>query len=129
MRNILIVFTSITLLFSCAEKDKTDSDLTGKWKLTEVLVDPGDGSGTFQHVSSNKILEFHSNGTVTSNGEICYISIDSDSPSNGTYSISASKLYSSNCSDEGIKYQRTGITLVLTYPYCDEPCASKYLKE
>jgi len=129
MRYIFFAFTSITLLFSCTEKDSIDPDLIGKWRLTEVLADPGDGSGTFQYVSSNKILEFHSDGTVISNGEICYMSIDSYSPSNGTYSISESKIYSSNCSDEGIKYQRSGITLVLTYPNCDEPCASKYLKE
>jgi hypothetical protein len=129
MRIILIVFSSILLVFSCTKQESTDSDILGRWRLTEVLLDPGDGSGTFQSVSSDKIIEFHSDGTVTSNGEICYMSIDSNSPSNGTYSISKSTIYSSNCSSEGIKYQRTGTTIVLSYPNCDEPCATKFIKE
>jgi hypothetical protein len=129
MKTILIVFSSIILVFSCTKQETNDSNLIGRWRLSEVLLDPGNGSGTFQSVSSSKILEFHSDGTVTSNGEICSMSIDTDSPSIGTYSNSESTIYSSNCSSVGIKYQRSGTTLVLNFPNCDEPCATKYLKE
>lgn len=129
MRIILIIFSTILLVLSCIEQESTDNNLIGRWRLTEVLLDPGDGSGTFQGVSSDKIIEFHSDGTVTSNGEICSMSIDTNSASSGTYSILESTIYSSNCLNQGIKYSRTGITLVLTYPNCIEPCASKYLKE
>lgn len=70
MRIILIIFSTILLVLSCIEQESTDNNLIGRWRLTEVLLDPGDGSGTFQGVSSDKIIEFHSDGTVTSNGEI-----------------------------------------------------------
>jgi hypothetical protein len=130
MRKILIVFFSVGTVISCAKKDNIDSDLTGKWRLIEVLADPGDGSGTFHSVSSQKIIEFHSDGTVTSNGSICDMSIESNNPSIGIYSLSDSTINSSNCDNSGMKirFMMTGPSLIINYP-CDEACQAKYLKE
>jgi hypothetical protein len=130
MRKVLIAFVSVGLLISCATNDKINSDLIGKWKLIEVLADPGDGSGTFHSVSSGKIIEFHSDGTVTSNGSICDMSIESDLPSTGTYSLADSTLNSANCAHSvlKIKFGIIGSTLIINYP-CDEACSAKYIKE
>ncbi|WP_452222106.1 hypothetical protein [Lacinutrix salivirga] len=45
-----------------------ETGLIGNWKLIEVLVDPEDGSGTFQSIESNKTIEFKVNGIVKING-------------------------------------------------------------
>ena len=131
MNKVLIVLFSIGILISCRKSDDNkNSDVVGKWKLIEVLADPGDGSGTFHGVSSEKILEFQANGTVTSNGSICDMSIESVSPSFGTYSLSDSTISSSNCSNSPfkIKFRNEGSTMTISYP-CDEACIAKYIKK
>ena len=57
----------IMTLISCNKTDEIDisSAVVGTWKLTEVLADPGDGSGTFYTVSSNKNLIFEEEEVVT----------------------------------------------------------------
>ena len=114
--------------FSCSKKNenKIDSDLVGVWKLTEVLADPGDGSGTYQGVNNDKTIEFHSNGVLTSNGGICGMTTGSNSPSSGTYSLMDSTI---SCSNSGVKirFKKMGSTLILNYP-CIEPCGEKYVK-
>ena len=131
MNKVLIVLFSIGVLISCSKSDDNkNSDLIGKWKLIEVLADPGDGSGTFHSVSSEKIIEFQSNGTITSNGSICDMSIESVSSSSGTYSLSDSTINSSNCSNTPLKirFRKEGSALTISYP-CDEACIAKYLKK
>lgn len=131
MNKVLIVLFSIGVLISCSKSDDNkNSDLIGKWKLIEVLSDPGDGSGTFHSVSSEKIIEFQSNGTITSNGSICDMSVESVSSSSGTYSLSDSIINSSDCpsSPLKIKFHKNGSTLTISYP-CDEACIAKYIKK
>jgi hypothetical protein len=131
MNKVLMILISIGVLISCSKSDDNkNSDLIGKWKLIEVLADPGDGSGTFHSVSSEKIIEFQSNGTVTSNGSICAISVESGSSSSGTYSLSDSTINSSDCPSTPlkIKFHINGSTLTINYP-CDEACIAKYIKK
>ncbi len=131
MNRVLIVLFSTGVLISCNKSDDNqNSDIIGKWKLIEVLADPGDGSGTFQSVSSEKIIEFQYNGTVTSNGSLCDMSIESVSSSSGTYSLSDSTINSSNCLNTPlkIKFHKEGSTLTISYP-CDEACIAKYIKK
>jgi hypothetical protein len=130
MKRILFVLFIVGTIFSCEKKDNIDSDLIGKWRLIEVLADPGDGSGTFHGVSSKKVIEFHSDGTVTSNGSICDMSIESNKPSVGIYSLSDSTINSSNCDNSGIKIRfiMSGPSLIISYP-CDEACQAKYFKK
>ncbi len=130
MNKIFLVLWSFGVLFSCSKSEEnTNTDLIGKWKLIEVLADPGDGSGTFHSVSSDKIIEFHSTGTVTSNGSICSMSIESNSSSSGTFSLSDSTINSPDCSAYPLKigFQKEGSILIISYP-CDEACMEKYSK-
>ena len=127
----LILFTCLTgILFSCNnDNSTTETELIGSWKLIEILVDPGDGSGTFYSVKSDKIITFESNGIVTSNGNLCYVEINSDNQTSGTYSISESTFNSPNCNntDYNFTYEQNGNILIINYP-CKEPCKAKYLK-
>ena len=131
MNKILVILTAVGVLSSCTKnEDNKNPDLIGKWKLIEILADPGDGSGTFHSVSSNKIIEFHSNGTVTSSGSVCDMSIESASSSSGAYSLSDSTINSPSCSNSPLKirFHKNGATLTINYP-CDEACIAKYLKQ
>lgn len=131
MKNKLILLLSIFALLSCSDDqdDKLKNVLVSKWQLIEVLADPGDGSGTFQPVTSNKIIEFYSDGTFYSNGSICSISLDSNSNYTGTYSTQDMTLSSSQCQPQAfpISYEMTQNTLIIFYP-CIEACAEKYSK-
>jgi hypothetical protein len=116
----------ILSLFTSCKKNKRDS-LTGTWELKEVLMDPGNGSGVFTAVVSDKNLVFHTNGNVNSNGIICDMSIESNSSTSGTYSAIDSTIISSTCQNLIIKYEVSGDTLILIYP-CFEACKAKYTR-
>jgi hypothetical protein len=131
MKNKLILIISIIILFSCSDDqdDKNNNIVVSKWQLAEVLVDPGDGSGTFQPVSSSKTIEFYNDGTLYSNGTICNISTDSNANFYGTYSAQDMTLSSSQCQSQDLptNYEMTQTTLIIYYP-CIEACAEKYIK-
>ena len=114
----------ILSLFTSCKKNKRDS-LTGTWELKEVLMDPGNGSGVFTAVGSDKNLVFHTNGNVNSNGIICDMSIESNTSTSGTYSENDSTIISATCQNLIIKYELSGDTLILIYP-CFEACKAKY---
>lgn len=123
---LTILITALTL--SCS---KTNSELVGKWRLVEILADPGDGSGKFHPVSSEKVLEFYSDGTLKSNGEICFMNQESNTPTTGTYSLEDSTIIGEKCKDSTrkITFEKTGTTLILNFPQCIEPCRAKFRKE
>ena len=125
MKKTLVILLFLSLLISCKKKER--DSLTGTWELKEVLMDPGNGSGVFSAVSSNKNLVFHTNGNVNSNGIICDMSIESNTSTSGTYSEIDSTIISSNCQNLMIKYELSGDTLILIYP-CFEACKAKYIK-
>ena len=116
----------ILSLFTSCKKNKRGS-LTGTWELKEVLMDPGNGSGVFTAVSSDKNLVFNTNGNVNSNGIICDMSIESNTSTAGTYSAIDSTIISATCQNLIIKYEVNGDTLILIYP-CFEACKAKYIK-
>lgn len=125
-KTLALLFIIVTAI-SCINNDDDSSNnlLLGTWKLTEVLADPGDGSGTFTAVNSNKNLQFNNNGTLSSNGAICDMSIGTTASSVGTYSTANYTITSSNCQNNTIQYELNGDTLILIYP-CIEPCKAKY---
>jgi hypothetical protein len=125
MKISFAILVIISILTSCKKNDK--GSVTGTWELKEVLMDPGNGSGVFNVVSSDKNLVFHTNGNVTSNGIICDMSIESNTSTSGTYSAIDSTIISSTCQNLVIKYEVSGDTLILIYP-CIEACKAKYAR-
>lgn len=136
MKKIFVVFCTLTLLFSCSSDDKDiPLDLIGTWKLKEVNNDPGDGSGIFQKVESNKILIFKKNLEVTSNGSLSDNTISSSSASHGVYRITEDSdasgvITPSNSETQSmeIRFEIKGSALYAYYP-CIEGCAAKYTKK
>lgn len=130
MKKIFIYIFLIGIIFSCKDNDDTkayDADLLGKWKLTETLSDPGDGSGTYKTVISEKIIHFHKDGTLSSNGSICDLSILSDTPSSGTYSYTKLTISAPDCYESVLGFKLIGSTLIIYYP-CIEGCSAKFVK-
>ena len=68
MKNLVLMTAILFSLVACKKTDNQtiNRSIIGKWKLSESLADPGDGSGTWHPVdSSNPIyLEFKKDGTL-----------------------------------------------------------------
>lgn len=128
------------MLLSCSSNDDNiDSNLIGTWKLAEVNNDPGDGSGTFHKVNTNKTLLFKGNKIVKSNGSLCENTITSDSSTSGTFELdenssTSGRIKSGECNidllDAGIpvRFEIEKSILYVYYP-CIEGCAAKYIKQ
>ena len=137
MRTISLVLVLTVLFFSCKKDEnrldtlRSDNGFIGEWKLTAVSFDIGNGQGAFKSVKSDKTIEFHPDGTLTSNGSIYNItSIESNSPSNGTYSLIDSTIYASDFPINSFpnRFKKEGGTLVIYFGGCIEPCKAKFLK-
>jgi hypothetical protein len=130
MRKLTLLFIAFCIIYSCDNDDTRDSntELVGNWELIEVLASPG-GIGTFSPVVSDKTITFNNDGTLTSNGQLCSLSIDIGNPSSGTYSIIDSTFNTSSCSspDYNYSFQQDEKFLIIQIP-CIEPCIVKYKK-
>ena len=132
MKKSMILFISYVLLISCQDDESTlqKFELIGDWKLIEVLSDPGDDSGAFVFVDSDKTMTFHSDGTLTSNGSLCGLEYTSLVPTSGVYSLIDSTYTTDNCgwSDVHYTFETYENTLIVSYP-CIEACQSKFIKQ
>ncbi|WP_397299105.1 lipocalin family protein [Nonlabens ulvanivorans] len=132
MKQLLFTLIGIILLISCDSSDDPGnvltSDIVGTWQLVANLADPGDGSGTFQSVSSNKTITFNADGTFTSNGDVCDMSITTSTNTNGTYNTT-DKTINANCGTTNlpISYTIDNLTMDISY-FCIEACQSRYRK-
>lgn len=129
MRKEFILMMCLALLFACNKTDNDkQNDLVSKWKLIEVLADPGDGSGTFQPIESDLIIEFYKDGTIKSNGLLCYMTLESSDETFGTYSTVDNTISPDDC-NHSLDYSldSENSQLIISYP-CIEPCGLKFIK-
>ena len=68
--NLFLLILFFIFAFKCSDDDTPvaeNNGLIGKWKLTEYLADPGDGSGKWQKVTdeNSETIEFHADGRFT----------------------------------------------------------------
>lgn len=129
---LLFLISSLFLIASSCTKEtsKPQTGIVGEWKLVEELVDPGDGSGTFQPVSSNKVIVFLGNGTFQANDDMCFMSSQVTSTHTGTYDTTTETFSPNNCTTMApmsYQYSVNGNTLILTYP-CICGCQQKYTR-
>jgi hypothetical protein len=61
----LVVAMSFVACSKNAPENGGDAALTGKWNLEMVRADPGDGSGTYQPIESNRVIEFKADGAFS----------------------------------------------------------------
>ena len=124
-----ITLLLFVLMISCDSKEiEPENDLVGKWRLIEVYADPGDGSGEYNPVTSDKTIEFKNNGQFLSNGQMCHVEIEPSAGSKGSYSIDDKTLTPDNCEfavDLPFEFQGS---LLIIHHFCIEGCGEKYEK-
>lgn len=127
MKISLLICCSYLIILSCSKKSESPANLVTEWHLVEMLVDPGDGSGQFAAVESEKKLTFFTNGTFETNVSFC-------DPENGfgltgTYNTETGKLFPNDCPElvPGYAYEIQGNTLLIHLP-CIESCIEKYAR-
>ena len=132
MRKFLLLLSILTIgLSSCAEDDSpAPTGIVDNWLLTEVLFDPGDGSGTFQPADRVLVLVFDADGTVQATDGICsLINSGSDANTTGTYDETLGEIFISDCSDNTgeftLSYEQEGNTLDV-HPPCIEGCTLRF---
>ncbi len=119
------------LIVSCSDdngRKSETSEFLGKWKMTETLTDPGDGSGTYQPVTDNYTLEFLENGKIRTNYSLCNINSDLNTSYTAPYYAEENYIKAKNCSqapDFEINYAIEEGKLILYYP-CIEACNKKF---
>jgi len=121
----LIGFVLMGILASCDKNESSPEDLYGKWKATEYLADPGDGSGTWQKVKgAPKYFKLDKDGTVS--GEIF-------SGFTKFKVLDTNRIEFTGDKDKSpliFHYYFLGRTLQFTplQPMCIEPCGRRYIK-
>lgn len=127
MNKVTILIPLLLVLFSCS-KNEVDP-LIGKWKLTEELIDIGDGQGQFKKTNAQQTIEFFRDGTFSSSTSFCPMQADNVKGGKGTYSLRDKKLVQSDCpaDSRGITFESKGRELILNLA-CIEPCKQKYSK-
>lgn len=138
MKNYMI-FIFVILMSSCSSDDSKPLDengIIGKWTLIEQLTDPGDGSGEFAPTNSNRTIQFFSNGTVSINGILCYMSSEVGEGNTGFFYESTEdndffdcEILPNNCEyrETKVYYNLEDNNLILWYQ-CIEGCGQKFKK-
>ena len=128
VKKVLLIIVVFLALLNCSNDD--DITIIGKWKLVQVLADPGDGSGVFRGIESNKTIEFFNDETFSSNGDFCFMTSSTDIESAGTYSEFDNKIFVEACRNLAgteLSYRRQGKVLIISF-FCFEACAQKFIK-
>lgn len=126
---LTVLVLSCSVLFNCDTTEvPVEDSILGKWRLTQILADPGDGSGKFRNIDSNKIIQFNSDGTVNSNGELCRFTTKPNSADSGVYSIDENTITTSCSGKERTVYFEKENSNVILHYFCIEGCSEKYVK-
>lgn len=126
-KGLLLLFIAISGLFFSCKKDKKESEtveIYGKWKLTETMSDPGDGSGKYIKATGEpKYLSFNKDGKL-----------EGDALSLETFryrildSVRVEILYSVYLPPTVFTYKLTSKTLEL-HPPCIEGCGLRFVRQ
>lgn len=130
MKRTALFLLIITVFIGCDDEDLDPSEIVGTWRITEELLDPGDGSGVFMPVTDGKTVQFFSDNTYTASGSTCTLTSTQGQGSSGIYDPVEMRLTPANCGGQVqfyIGYELKDDFLFLYYP-CIEPCAQKLVK-
>ncbi|MES2109712.1 MAG: hypothetical protein V4577_13225 [Bacteroidota bacterium] len=125
---LFLVILLAAVFFATCKKDShtANTTLTGKWKLTESLADPGDGSGKWRPVPTSAVvyIQFESNGKLEGTAFPEYVS----------YAIKDSVTLTFTSKDNTLQNYRYAIkndTISMSPDgpiRCFEACGARYVK-
>lgn len=132
MKKLLLLLVAAFALPACQE-DQDDrlnlAVLEGTWLLTEVLFDPGDGSGEFRKIDSERQMSLAPDNTYNANYDVCQ-AIEEGEKFSGSFERIDAQEFLIPCAGSLLNSVQGRLEdgfLVLYYP-CDEPCAYKFRK-
>ena len=112
--------------FSCAKvcsEPESDGGIAGEWKFTASLIDPGDGSGTWQAAPPNQSITFNADGTFAGD-----VGLFMDYTRYEVLNDSALKLIKADAAFITLRYKQEGNGLELN-PQCFERCGFKFARQ
>jgi hypothetical protein len=125
MKKILLLTLVCCLGAGCKKTVQSPNtareSLLGKWMLSEFLVDPGDGSGTYQPADPTHpvYLEFKPNDSLIMSPANIYSDF---------YEITSdSTILFGRGPDQFASRYEFSETLLTLHPRCYEPCGQKYI--
>ncbi|MCF6131040.1 hypothetical protein [Flavobacterium wongokense] len=128
MKKLFALLLLSAFVTSCSEDGNAKSesaDILGQWKVIEILVDPGDGSGTFEPYTEDWKMTFSDDGHIYSYYSLCdpTIHASGDTFFGFPYIASANRVVTEDCFNEGnwqLTYELVGENLILHYPFTEE---------
>ena len=132
MKIAFSLLTAACLCLGCHSDSPGTPDtgnLIGTWQLTEVLFDPGDGSGVFQPSDAGFEITLKPDGTFQANYHVCRV-FESGNRESGPYSRIGDQEILITCDGSfanGIQGRLEEGNLIFYYP-CIEPCVYKFRK-
>ena len=87
------------------------------------------GVSNFQPIESDKTITFHSDGSVTSNGDLCELTGIAGFPTSGYILRNTIQPYSCFKSRNFYNFSRTGTLLTIEQFPCNDSCQVRYHKE
>ena len=132
MKNVILLLSIVLIFVGCSDDEGDNTvELLGEWALVEIYADPGDGSGDFVPVESELRIQFNSDDSVNSNGNLCFFSANLVEPGNYVYDYETetNTINGLNCSVtfEPLSFEIENNRLFVSYP-CIEPCVMKFSK-
>ena len=125
---IFLLLAFAALFTACEDDEDPIPPADSRWQLDAVLSDPGDGSGRFQSVDSDRTITLLSDGSYIAEGDICSFSEDGRPNTMGSYDIEGGTITPDDCVTIGgtpISLSVTADSLFIDY-LCFEPCRHRY---
>jgi hypothetical protein len=107
---------------TAGNEKESSSCLIGTWRLVETLMDPGNGSGTYQEVDYDKTITFKADSTFTSSMKLC----NDENSTSGSYHLESSILKFAPCAQFAYRVKFENGLLILSNTGCIEACGEKY---
>ena len=117
----------------CDDTSVCLAEIESTWALTEAYFDPGDGSGSFTPINSNRTITFFENDTFASSGSLCNFDVNDQEAMSGGINRTEGLLEFPNCFSNtteefiSLSYSISGDELILSF-LCDEPCQWKFIR-
>ena len=127
---VLRLLPLLTLfVLGCSQDDPiTPDEILGTWKLTELYIDPGDGSGSFAPADYEREITFYTDSTYRTSRLICTILNQGEGAGTGRYSPVEQVILPTECRiGAEYTYSVEGRELTVFY-WCIEGCAERYVK-
>ena len=129
----LLLMLPVALMFLSCQEDRDDqvtpNQLEGTWLLTEVLFDPGDGSGEFEPSDAGFRITLNADNSFEANFHVCRVFEEGERLTGSFTRIAQSEILIT-CSESfvnGIQGRLEEGNLVFYYP-CIEPCVYRFIK-